>query len=319
MTQYSIYGGCLQSDVPFPALPAGHGRPAWRLRRLAGAAPAVSLSLLGEDAVDPGVTVRLWRHARGLRLHYDDSGTFDVLDGGAQIDWYPGPNARPEAVQLDVPGRVLPAALHEMGSLCLHGSAVHVAGQGLAFLAPKHHGKSTLARAMANVGAQVLSDDVVAVELDPVPSIRPAVPTVRLCPDSAARCADASGTHQDAFGKVVVAGAAREPIAPARVPLGAIYVLTPVAPGANRAAAVRTPLAPIARAMALLPHARLAPLLGGSEAAVLLDRVVRLVASARVFTLEVVRDFDRLDDAARIIRSWHASAAHPLSSARRTA
>ena len=313
MNLFSIYDACLQSDVPFPCLAAGDGRPTWRLRRAAGAAPDLDVLPLGEDRVDPGVSVRLFRHAWGLRLAYDDSGVFDVHDGGARIEWYPGANARLEAVQLDVLGRVLPAALHEMGSLCLHGSAVDVDGAAIAFLAPKHYGKSTLAQAMANAGSRVLSDDVVAVDVAPSPLVRPGLSSVRLWRDAAARVADVAVALPDAFGKFAIASAADA--APRRVPLDAVYVLTPVGAAADQAAA-RTILDPLTATMALLPHNRLAPLLGGAEGAVMLDRVAQLVRHTAVFTLSVARDFDRLEEAAHTISSWHTAGARL---ARRTA
>jgi len=313
MNLFSIYDACLQSDVPFPCLAAGDGRPTWRLRRAAGAAPDLDLLPLGEDRVDPGVSVRLFRHARGLRLAYDDSGVFDVHDGGARIEWYPGANARLEAVQLDVLGRVLPAALHEMGSLCLHGSAVALDGAAIAFLAPKHYGKSTLAQAMANAGSRVLSDDVVAVDVAPAPVVRPGVASVRLWRDAAARVGDVSRALPDAYGKFAMAGAAEA--APTRLPLDAVYVLTPVGAAANHAAA-RTLLDPLAATMSLLPHNRLAPLLGGTETSAMLDRVAQLVRHTAVYTLSVARDFDRLEEAAHTISAWHTAGARP---ARRTA
>ncbi len=314
MNLFSIYGGCLQSDILFPGLPAGRGCPTWRLRRVDGAAPEADLVALGEDRVDPGVSVRLLRLASGLRLAYDDSGTFDLHDGGTRIEWYPRPGARLEAVQLDVLGRVLPAALHEMGSLCLHGSAVEIDGAAIAFVAPKHHGKSTLGQAMANAGGRVLSDDVVALDIAPSPVVRPGVASTRLWRDAAARVGDISRARPDAYGKFVLHDAADHTRTPAPAPLDAVYVLTPARAGADHAA-VRTLLDPLSATMALLPHNRLAPLLRGAEAAMVLDRVTRLVRHTAVYTLSVVRDFARLGDAARTIRSWHTGA----RPARRTA
>lgn len=315
MNLFSIYGGCLESDIPFPGLPAGDGCPTWRLSRLDGAAPHAELVPLGEDRVDPGVTVRLSRRGGGLRVAYDDSGVFDVHDGGARIEWYPGTDARLEAVQLDVLGRVLPAALHEMGSICLHGSAVEIDGAAVAFVAPKHHGKSTLAHAMAHAGGRVLSDDVVAVDVAPSPVVRPGVASVRLWADAAARAGGVAGAQPDAYGKFILRDAAEAIPARASLPLDAVYVLMPVKAGASEAA-VRASLDPLSAAMALLPHNRLAPLLGGAEALVLLDRVARLLRHTAVYTLRVVRDFDRLDEAARTIRAWHTLPARP---SRRTA
>jgi len=312
----SIFGGCLRSDVPLRALPAGDGDPHWRLRRMHGAPPAAVLEPLGEDLVDPAVRVRLFRRADGYRLVYDDTGTFDVLDDGTRIDWYPLPNAPVESVRLDVLGRVLPTALHASGTICLHGSAVEIGGRGVAFLAPKRCGKSTLAQAVARAGGQVMSDDVVAVDVEPVPAMRAGVRGVRLWGDSAARLDGASRGEVDAFGKIVVRPSPGAALAGERVPVGAIYLLTPVAPDGQRAAAVRTALSPVHAAMALVSQARLAPLLGKGEGGALLDRAVRLARAAPVYTLEIVRDLERLSEAAEIVRSWHL---HGTSGAPRAA
>ena len=308
MNLFSIYGGCLQSDIPFPGLSAGSGCPTWRLVRMDGDAPSVTLSPLGEDHVDAGVSVRLSRHARGLRLTYDDTGSFDLEAGGARIAWYPGAAAALEAARLDVLGRVLPVALHEAGMLCLHGSAVEIHGSAVAFVAPKFHGKSTLARAVATAGGRVMSDDVVAVDPGPLPLVRPGVASVRLWRDAAEHVGDVSCTPADAYGKYIVRDTAHATSHETPARLDAIYLLTPVKAGADHAASRRL-LDPLSATMALLPHNRLAPLLGGAEAAVVLDRVTRLLRHTPVYALSVVRDFDRLDDAACAIRDWHGSSA----------
>ena len=273
-----------------------------------GDAPSARLSLLGEDRVDANVSVRLSRHARGLRLTYDDTGSFDLRDGGARIEWYPGAAARLEAARLDVLGRVLPMALHEAGTLCLHGSAVEIDGAAVAFAAPKFHGKSTLARAVANAGGRVMSDDVVAVDPGPPPIVRPGVSSVRLWRAAVEHVGDVSCAPADAYGKYIVPDTAHERSHETPVRLDAIYVLTPVKAGADHAASRRL-LDPLSATMALLPHNRLASLLGGTEAAAVLDRVTRLLRHTPVYALSVVRDFDRLEDAACAIRDWHGSAA----------
>lgn len=315
MFGYSVYGGCLRSEVAFPSLPPARGAAHWRLRRMAGVPEAGALEPLGEDRVDGDVRVRLARRAGGFRLTYDDTGIFDVLAGGARIHWYPGEGAAPEAVRLDVLGRVLPLALHASGTLCLHGSAVEMGGRGLAFLAPKRHGKSTLARALVRGGAALVSDDVVAVDpRSAAPRMRPGVPQVRLWGDSAARLASGADARTDMFGKLTIDATAGERSAAGDVPLSAIYLLAPVRAGAPSAAR-RTPLPPTAAAMALLPEARLAPLLGKGEGASLLEGAVRLAGAVPVYTLEVVRDFDRLAEVVDQLREWHQAPARDRGAA----
>lgn len=311
MPDYSVYGGSLRSEIPFSSLPAGRGAPHWRLRRAIGAPAAAVLDPLGEDHVDDATRVRLFRHSSGFRLIYDDTGVFDVDAMGTQIDWYAARDAVAEAVQLDVLGRVLPMAMHSAGALCLHGSAVALGTGAVAFLAPKRHGKSTLAHALVRAGARVVTDDVVAIDLRPEPRMRPGVPQLRLMRDAARHLGASDGARVGAGGKVVM-----EPSRPSleheSLPLSALYLLCPVRPDAATRSVERTPLAGVAAAMALLPQARLAPLLGKSEAPVLLDRAVRLAAVVPVFTLRVARDLARLDDAVAELLAWHHGVPAPV-------
>lgn len=312
MSDYSVYGGTLRSEIPFAALPPGYGAPQWTLRRASGEPQATDLLPLGEDQVDAATRVRLFRHAGGFRLTYDDTGSFDVAASGMRIDWYAGRDAVPEAVQLDVLGRVLPTAMHAAGALCLHGSAVELGTGAVAFLAPKRHGKSTLARALTGAGARVVSDDVVAIDLEPEPRMRPGVAQLRLMRDAARRLGESDQTPAGAGGKIVVEPDGASRVAGGSLPLSALYLLHPVRADAAVESAARTPLAGVTAAMALLPQARLALLLGRSEAAVLLDRAVRLSAVVPVYTLRIARDFDLLDEVVARLLAWHDGA--PLAS-----
>ncbi|HEX6533358.1 MAG TPA: hypothetical protein VF041_02105 [Gemmatimonadaceae bacterium] len=306
MRSVSVYGGRLDSEVPFALPPATAGDARWTLRRAPGAPRAEdAVETLGDDHVEGDARVRLIRIVGGYRLVYDDTGTFDVLDGGARIAWYPGPRATEDAVRLDVLGRVLPLALHASGTLCLHGSAVEIGGRGVAFLAPKRHGKSTLAQALARAGARVLSDDVVPVDPGPEARVRPGVPHVRLWRDAAARLAPAHVPPDEPRAKLTLDVPGATHAAVDAVPLAAVYLLAPVSGGA-RDAARRVALSPSAAAMAVLPQARLAPLFARAAGAELLEGVVRLAGAVPVYTLEVARDFARLDDVVARVMGWHA-------------
>jgi hypothetical protein len=308
MPDYSVYGGSLRSEIPFATLPPGSGTPRWMLRCASGEPITTELQQLGEDQVDSVTRVRLFRHPGGFRLEYDDTGVFDVDSSGTRIDWYAGQRAVAEAVQLDVLGRVLPAAMHASGALCLHGSAVELDAGAVAFLAPKRHGKSTLARALARAGARVVTDDVVAIELDPEPRMRPGVPQLRLLRDSARHLGGSDAAPAGAGGKVVIQPDESSRTTRSELPLAALYLLQPLRAELAAESAERIPLAGVAAAMALLPQARLAPLLGKSEASVLLDRAVRLAAVVPTYTLRVARDFARLDEVVSRLLAWHGGA-----------
>jgi hypothetical protein len=308
MRSYEIFGGCLRSALEFSDLaPSARDRATWTLR--VGPAPArATLGLLGTDVVHDGCSVRLLADDAGYRLAYDDTGTFDISADGAVITWAPAAAASPDDARLDVIGRVLALALHAQGVLCLHGSAVALGEGGVAFLAPKHSGKSTLACALTSAGARFLGDDTLPVEL-PVASapavLRPGVHQARLW-DDAARHLAADVEHPADGVKHVVPLAAP----PAATPLRAIYLLAPVPP--DRAAVRRAPLAPVPAAVSLVRHAKLGPLLGGRAAPALFDAAVAVARATPVYVLEVARDFARLREVVERLLAWHGGSAEDL-------
>lgn len=309
MPDYSVFGGVLRSEIPFPQLPATAGAPTWRLSR-ASSPPAAPGELLGEDRVDGALRVRLFRRPAGFRLEYDDTGAFDVDATGGEIRYYEGPAPVPEAVQLDVLGRVLPAAMHAAGVLSLHGSAVELAEGAVAFLAPKGAGKSTLAQALVRAGARLITDDVVPLEFA-VGGVRmrPGLPEVRLRRDSARHLEADETLPLRAGGKVALRPSAARRSDRKSLPVAALYLLRSAPAAGARQADRGSPLSAVAAAMALLGEARLALLLGGSEAPVLLERAVRVARSVPVYALHVPRDFACLTAAARQVLGWHGGAA----------
>ena len=205
--QYAVFGGVLASDLDFPELrPAPAGEPVtWRLRTSEDAAPTPDGPPLGEEEFPLyESTLRLWRiEGGGFRLAYTDSGTFDVAPGGAEIVWYREPNAPLELVRMDVIGRVLAMALHATGALALHASAVEVDGRGIAFLAPKFYGKSTLALALTYAGGRLITDDTLGVMPGEPPICIPGVHSVRLRAESAARFAAGQSPTESTGGRGV--------------------------------------------------------------------------------------------------------------------
>ena len=278
----------------------------WRLRIGAGRAPCADARLLGSEEVDAGNTVRLYQQPNGLRLSYDDTGIFDISADGREIVWHPGRDAREELAGLDVIGRVLATAMHVGGILPLHGSAVAINGRAIAFVAPKTFGKSTLALALANAGATFLSDDTVPVEPGAVPHARPGVDHVRLWNDSASRLVERGRLDAESTrGKHVVVMRGSQP--PARAPLAAVYMLSPVKETEGLEAASREQLGAVPATVALVRHAKLGCLAGGVEAARLLDQASRVAHVVPVYHLRVARDLDRLPDVVERIKTWHST------------
>jgi hypothetical protein len=310
MTQhYEVFGGTLSSDMEIEELPVSATLPAdWTLRVLDGPAPMPEGELLGTDIVFGETRVRGYRNGDGFVLAFDDTGRFDVSSTGSEITWYRPPSAELQSAQADLTSRVLALALHASGIFTLHASAVSVAGTGLAFLAPKHHGKSTLCSALVLAGGRALSDDTVPVRPGSTPLLSPGLPRLRLWTDAAARL---FGTDEGTkVRKRVMDDLEADQVETRSVRFGAAYVLNPVTALPDGAVVARDRLDTVAATMSLVRHSKLGPVLAGSESPVLLARAADIAGVVPVYVLHVVRDLDRIDQVAKQLFAWHAGAAN---------
>ena len=327
MPTYHAFGGSLESEIEFPELQPSppSERPDWRLR--VSTAPHVGApgapdtpdapgdsgdsgdfgELLGEDHVEPTVTVRSYRAPTGYRLRYQDTGVFEVSADGREIVWSAAAGASIEAARMDVLGRVLSVALHAGGRFALHGSGVAIDGHAVGFLAPKFSGKSTLALALVNAGAELLSDDTLPVDLEPAPNAWPGVHTARVFQDSAQRLALVEPVAEPGFTvKHTVATVATPRIRSCPAPLAALYLLAPTPPNVAATPAERTLVTSFAATVELVRHAKVGALLGHSEAGRVLDRAAVVASRVPVYRLDVVRDFAQLDLVVGQILRWHS-------------
>ena len=309
MHHYAVFGRCLRSEVEFPDLPKIRpARAEWTLRVVAGPRPPAPGELpLGRHAVGGG-ELRLSRSDHGLHLSLIPVGECTISDDGTELLWYSHEGAREELMRVVVLGPVLALALQQAEVLCLHGSAVAVNGRALALLAPKFHGKSTLALALVRAGAQLLTDDAIAVDLEPVPSVRPGVLSVRLHEDSVDELVSGAFTGQLLPGyKQTLVGMPQHMLASEELPLDAVYLLAPVRRPPDEPAITRTAVAPSLAAVALAHHTKLVdPLVGMDGAGLQLRWCSAVARRVPVYALEIVRDFDRLDEAVEQLMSWHS-------------
>jgi hypothetical protein len=122
---------------------------------------------------------------------------------------------------------VLPRVLAHAGRTVLHGALVRVGGAGIAILGPSGAGKSTLAAALADRGAELLSDDGLVIEAGRAGVAATATyPSLRLWPDSLAQiysAAPPTSPMMDRSAKRRVH--ARAKVAHDGVPLAAVFVL----------------------------------------------------------------------------------------------
>lgn len=306
---HAIFGGCLRTDFAFPELrPSDASLPTWTLASVSGPAPECPVTPLGEEPVTDDARVSLFATPAGFRLRYDDTGTFDVGAAGRDIIWYRGSEAAEEAARIDIMGRVLAVALHASGCLTLHGSAVALgsAPECVAFVAPKRHGKSTLAMALANAGARLVTDDTLPVDPGPPATAWPGVHSVRLWPDSLGEVAsDEQGRTNSPGDKATLAALGDERLMTARVPLAAIYVIRPVKAAPRRPVALRLRCDPVSSALAIVQHAKIGGLLRGPASVTLLEQAAAIAREVPVYVLEVVREFAALPSVAQQLLDWH--------------
>ncbi len=311
MSYYTVFGGCLRSDqLAFPELPVSDRRdPDWCLSVVDTPSGRVGGALLGA-AHYPGCEIALYRTDSGFSLYHSCTGEFAISRDGKTIAWHPCERSLPEVARVDVLGRVLSVALHASGTLPLHGSAVQFDTGVATFIAPKRHGKSTLAAALVRAGARLVTDDTLAVDPGPPAMAHSGIHSMRLYSDSAERLIEArlrSSLGTD--GKYVIDNRAAEEVMFGSQRLAAIYVLESVIAAPIPRPAVRTLLAPSAAVVPILTHSKIGGLLGRTEAHVLFGLAARLAATVPVYRLEVVRDLSRIDDVAEIISGWHGTRA----------
>ena len=306
MYYYHLFGRTFASEIEFPELT---GAPAndvhWTLREMAVPPSPDPLPLMGTEEVSDGVTVALRGTSTRFRLTYDDTGSFDISDGGRTIVWHRPTDAPAELrnVRTDILGRVMAVALDAAGIPTLHGSGVALRGAGVLFLAPKRHGKSTTAAALVQAGGQLLGDDMLAVVLEDQPMVLPGVPAVNLWRDAASWLRPAA-VPCEPTGKQRIDWQSLGSCADQPVPLGAVYLLAPADPEAG-VRVRREQLPSVEAALALVGQAKIGALLGPGNAPRLLAQCATLSAAVPVYRLTVPRELGRLDDLVRCVGEWN--------------
>jgi len=307
---YSAFGGVLRSAIEFPELAVAHdfARPDWTFVVDRSEPPDYPSVLVGERRVRDE-RYWLWRSPAGLRLEYSHAGTFDISADGTSITWYYRRDAMPELVRSIVLGPALALALELAGCLCLHGSAVAIGDSAVAFLGPKHFGKSTLATALTASGARLMGDDLLAVEMGRPARVRPGVASVRLWAETAASLPLESMCDTLIPGvKTTATGFASRSLALGPAPLRAIYMLSPIMKAEDVKAAARSRLSLMEATIALAQQTKLPDSLVGLRAAgTHLSAAAALAASVPVWNLSVVRDLSSLDAVVRQIFHWSAA------------
>jgi hypothetical protein len=161
---YRAFGIAIRSDLPLPAEEA-HAVDEPQIEIVHGLTP---------KAMPEAVTREAWFHAAPDRLLLMIEGVARYLvAAGRSITIERQADATDDDVRVFLLGSALGALLHQRRVLVLHGSAIEVCGEAVAFLGGCGAGKSTLATALWRRGYRLLTDDLCVIA--PGPNGRPCI------------------------------------------------------------------------------------------------------------------------------------------------
>jgi hypothetical protein len=108
---------------------------------------------------DGELWAQFFRLGEAYLIRFPEMGDFEVSACGLETQSWPAPGSDSDTIEHLFLNQVLPLALSRQLKLVLHGSAVNIGGQGVAFLGESGMGKSTLAASFAIGGSRFLTDD----------------------------------------------------------------------------------------------------------------------------------------------------------------
>ncbi|MDF5732439.1 MAG: serine kinase [Rhizonema sp. PD38] len=121
-----------------------------------------------------------------LELENSTAGRF-LVESGRKIVVEPDAGIDEDLLRPCILGPIFAVLLRQRSHLVLHASSIAINNEAVAFLGNSGWGKSTLANAFYNQGYSLLTDDVMAIQVEgDRPITFPSFPQVKLLPDAAA-------------------------------------------------------------------------------------------------------------------------------------
>lgn len=276
MTVYGVAGQALACDRPIPSLAALRSERTSDLTVRFGpvALPPRAATVFDGSARVGTRECKVRCLSAGGRdlLQISGAGAFSISREPGSIEVDPEPGAGGPAVEEALLGPALVLALARRGIFVLHASAVLLQGEAIGFLGDSGAGKSTLARLLAEEGAALAADDLLAIAEGP--AALPHFPQLKLEPAA----------------MTAIAG-----LSP-RYPLRRLYALAPAPPEAEVASA---DLHPVGAASLLLRHTVAGRLFAADLLSAHFDFAVGIAGSLPLRRLTVPR---RLDVGAEVLR-----------------
>jgi hypothetical protein len=231
----TAFGLDLDSETPLPFLQregevAGVPQVGRRLRIRYGEQPPAwqgeAELICDERDLEGKVIFQIEAGERGYRIHGPAYGCSVLSSDGTEVEGSPGEEGF-EGWQRLLVAQVLPFAAALQGMEVLHAGAVVVAGEGVALSGPSGSGKTSLALALQRRGAELLADDVLAVERVGTELLaHPGAPISGIDLAEAERLGvQGEGEHAGVLAVNARERVARAVLVPGPVPLGALFLL----------------------------------------------------------------------------------------------
>lgn len=169
MKSYKAYNLCIASELPLPELMETEG--------------------------EPDVIVRFGKIDNATAMQHDGGQNFlgeipevaeFFIHNGREIIINPVAGVDESLLRTVLLGPVLCVLLRQRGLLVLHASCININHKGVAFMGGSGWGKSTLATAFHTKGYDVLTDDVLPIQIKTgQPVVFPSYPQFKLWPEAA--------------------------------------------------------------------------------------------------------------------------------------
>lgn len=172
MFQYKAYGIVIQSHLKLPELNPSHGKPDL----------LINFGEVNFSETNHNINgTRFEISSDIIKLSWSEVGSFKLIEG-QEIIIDLEEDVSENIIREVLLGPVFAVLLHQRGNLVLHSSAVSMGNNAIAFLGDAGFGKSTISMAMYNRGYSIITDDVLAINLDDTgaPVTYPSFPVIKL-------------------------------------------------------------------------------------------------------------------------------------------